>query len=369
MTSSLFQPCTIPGHKLKNRFAMAPMTRARATADGTPTDIMTTYYEQRSEAGLIISEGTNITPQGQGFPNTPGIFRDSHVEGWKKVTDRVHVAGSCFFLQLWHVGRIGHPDSMGPGLQPLAPSAIAFERDVMTATGLKPAPQPRAMEQEEIDATVADYAKAAERALEAGCDGVEIHAANGYLPGQFLHQSSNKRTDKYGGSIENRVRFVTEVAQACADAVGAGKVGIRLTPFSGFNGAFSDDEPALYRHLLQCLANIGLLYVHVVGAEIAGNRTRDAEECTDIPNVAEFTRPLWPNTLIVGGDYTRQKAQAALDETGVDLVAFGRDFIGNPDLVTRLREGHPLTPRTPEAWYGSGAEGYTDFPRFDGEDR
>lgn len=364
MTSQLFQPYTFAGHRMKNRVVMAPMTRARATADGTPKDLVATYYEQRSEAGLIISEGTNISPQGQGFPDTPGIFTDAHVRGWKEVTDRVHRAGSLFFLQLWHVGRIGHPDSMGPGLQPLAPSAIPFERDVMTSSGLKPAPQPREMTIDDINATIADYVRGAQMALEAGCDGVEIHAANGYLPCQFLHTSSNQRTDRYGGCIENRARFVLEIAEACKEAVGADKVGIRLTPFSGFNGAFSEDEPELHKHVLEQLAKIGLAYVHVVGAEIAGNRTRDEDERPDAPNVARFARPLWPGTLIVGGDYNLERAEMVLTEVGADLVAFGRDFIGSPDLVTRLKNGYPLAPRTPQAWYGSGAEGYTDFARY-----
>lgn len=366
MTHALFEPVTLAGHELSNRIAMAPMTRSRARPDGTPTDLMATYYAQRAGAGLIISEGVNISPQGQGFPLTPGIFHDSHVAGWAKVTDSVHRAGGTFFLQLWHVGRIGHPDSMGGGLHPVGPSAIAYERDVMTPTGLQPAPVPKALDPDEIRATVADYASAASRAVAAGCDGVEIHAANGYLPCQFLHKTSNMRTDDYGGSVENRARFLVEIAEACAAAIGAEKVGLRLTPFGRFNGAYSDDEPALYTHLLGRLSGMGLAYLHVVGAEIAGNRTRDAGERLDAPDVAEFARPLWPGMLVVGGDYTRDRAQAAIDRIGVDLVSFGRDFIGNPDLVTRLRDGHPLTPRDPGAWYGSGAAGYTDYPTFDG---
>lgn len=367
MISPLFAPVQVAGVTLRNRIAMAPMTRARALDDGTPTELMAEYYEQRVEAGLIISEATNISPQAQGFPNTPGIFNDAQVAGWRRVTDRVRRHGAAFFLQLWHVGRIAHPDNMAPGLHPVAPSAVAHERTVFTAKGLQPTPVPHALTRGQITDTIRDYARATRLAIEAGCDGVEIHGANGYLPSQFLHESTNRRADAYGGSIERRARFVIEVAEACAAAVGAQRVGIRLTPFSEFNGATSTDEAALYRHLIPALGRLGLGYLHVVSAEISGNQTVRAEDGAELPDVPGFVRPLWPHALISGGGYDLARADADLRTERADVIAFGRDFIGNPDLVTRLCEGHKLAPRDPPAWYGKGAEGYTDFPRWSGQ--
>ncbi|KPQ05411.1 MAG: N-ethylmaleimide reductase [Rhodobacteraceae bacterium HLUCCA12] len=360
----LFSPYDMQGMTLKNRVVMAPMTRSRATPDGVPKPIVATYYGQRAGAGLIIAEGTNISPQGQGFPNTPGIFADTHVAAWRNVVEGVHAADSRFFLQLWHVGRIAHPDSMQPGCHPLAPSAVAFERDVMTPSGLQPAPTPRAMTVDDIAQTIEDYANAARRALEAGCDGVEIHAANGYLPAQFLHETSNFRADAYGGSLHNRMRFVIEVVEACVAAIGAERVGIRFTPFGGFNGCSSADEGALYRALLGDLSRFALAYVHIVGANIAGNKTKQGADAANIPDVAALIRPLWPHTLIVGGDYDAGRAEAVLDDPGADLVAFGRDFIANPDLVERMAKGLSLAARDPDSWYGDGAAGYIDFPPY-----
>jgi N-ethylmaleimide reductase len=320
---------------------------------------------QRSEAGLIISEGTSTSPQAQGFLNVPGIFAAAHVEAWSRVTSAVHARGSAFFLQLWHVGRIGHPDNMQPGLHPVAPSALVHPRTIVTRQGQQPTAVPRAMSLHEVEQTIADYAAAARNAIDAGCDGVEIHAANGYLPSQFLHSSSNHRTDRYGGSIANRARFLVEVAQACADAIGPQRVGIRLTPFSAFNGATSPaDEAALYAHLIAELAGLELSYLHAVSAEVSGNVTLAEAERHKVADVLGFVRPLWKGTLIAAGNFDLARAQAAVRDGRADLVAFGRDFIANPDLVTRLRNGHPLAPRNPAEWYGSGAEGYTDYPRW-----
>jgi N-ethylmaleimide reductase len=364
MNSLLFEPSQVGSLQLGNRIAMAPMTRSRALDDGTPTPLMAHYYAQRAEAGLIVSEGTNISAQGQGFLNTPGIFSAAHVAGWRRVTDQVHEKGSLFFLQLWHVGRIAHPSNMANGLAPVAPSALIHERTVVTPQGLQPVPVPRALSIEEIRQSIADYARAARLAVDAGCDGVEIHAANGYLPSQFLHASSNLRTDGYGGSIEKRARFLIEVAQACAEAIGAQKVGVRLTPFSVFNGARSPDDAPVYRHLVPALAALGLGYLHVVGAEVSGNQTVQAEEGASLPDVLGFVRPLWPHPLMAAGNYDLARAQADLDSGRADLFAFGRDFIGNPDLVARLRNRHPLVERRPADWYGPSAQGYTDYPRW-----
>ncbi len=347
---------------------MAPMTRSRATADGTPTDLMAAYYAQRTEAGLIVSEATNISAQGQGFPNIPGIFDRAHVAGWRRVTDSVHRHGSAFFLQLWHVGRISHPDNMMPGLHPVAPSAIAYERTVVTPKGLQPTPVPHPMTTAEIGRTVGEYGRAARLAVEAGCDGIEIHAANGYLPSQFLHQTTNRRTDGYGGDRERRARFTVEIAEACVNAVGSDRVGIRMTPFSAFNGATSTDERELYEFLIPTLAKLRLAYLHVVGAQVSGNQTVQPQDGEELPDVLAFVRPLWPHALVAAGDYTLARADADIRSGRADLIAFGRDFIGNPDLVTRLRDGHALAPRDPTSWYGSGAQGYTDYPLWNGHE-
>jgi N-ethylmaleimide reductase len=364
MTADLFAPVGIAALTLRNRIAMAPMTRSRAAADGTPSPLVAEYYAQRAEAGLIVSEAANISPEAQGFTNTPGIFAPAHVAGWRQVTERMRRAGTAFFLQLWHVGRTAHPDNMAPGLHPVAPSAIRFDRTVVTAAGPKPTVTPRALTTAEVERTVADYARAARVAVEAGCDGVEIHAANGYLPSQFLHESSNRRTDRYGGSIAARARFVIEVSEACAAAIGALRVGIRLTPFSVFNGASSADDAEVYAHLLPELARLRLGYLHVVNAEVSGNQTVTPPEGAVLPDVLGFVRPRWPHALIAAGGYGLARAMADLAAGRADVFAFGRDFIGNPDLVRRLRHGLPLAPREPGAWYGSGAEGYTDYPAW-----
>jgi N-ethylmaleimide reductase len=361
----LFAAYDLHGHRLANRIVMAPMTRSRAADDGTPGPLMVEYYAQRSEAGLIISEGTNISPQGQGFLNTPGIFSEAHVEGWRRVTTAVHARGSTFFLQLWHVGRIGHPDNMQRGLHPIAPSALVHPRTIVTRSGQQPTVAPRAMSLDEVTQAIAEYASAARGAIDAGCDGVEIHAANGYLPSQFLHSSSNLRTDLYGGSIANRIRFLVEAAQACAAAIGAHRVGVRITPFSAFNGATSPtDEAGLYDELIAALEALELGYLHAVTAEVSGNVTVAEAERQKVADVLGFVRPRWARTLIAAGNFDLARGWAALRDERADLVAFGRDFIANPDLVSRMRNGHPLAKRDPAEWYGAGAEGYTDYPRW-----
>lgn len=366
-SSLLFSPARLGPLTLANRIAMAPMTRSRATADGTPTPLMAEYYAQRASAGLIVTEGVSISAQGQGFLNVPGIFTDAHEAAWRPIVQRVHDAGSRVFMQLWHVGRIAHPDNMQAGEFPVAPSALAFDRTVVTPTGLQPPPVPRELSDEGVRAVIADYARAARRAVDAGCDGVEIHAANGYLPGQFLHQSSNLRSDGWGGSIGGRARFLVETARACCEAVGADRVGVRLSPFSVFNGASSTDDAALHDHLLRELAPLGLIYLHVVTAEVAGNQTVVREGGADRPDVVGFTRERWPHGLIAAGGFDRDSAERELAAGRADVIAFGRDFIGNPDLPERLRHGHPLVPRQPADWYGAGAEGYTDYPLWTAE--
>lgn len=364
MTGDLFSPCDLAGRRLANRIVMAPMTRSRAGDDGTPTALMAAYYAQRAEAGMIVSEGTNISAQGQGFLNTPGIFTDAHVAGWRTVTDAVHALGSVIFLQLWHVGRIAHPDNMLSGLHPVAPSALVHPRTVVTRSGQQPVPVPHVLTLDEVRQVVDDYAGAARRAIDAGCDGVEIHAANGYLPSQFLHSSSNQRTDEYGGSLTNRIRFLVEAARACVAAVGAERVAVRLTPFSAFNGATSPDEAELYAQLLPALAQLRLAYLHAVRAEVSGNVTVAESERHKVADVLGFVRPRWPHSLMAAGNFDLAGAMATVRAGRADLVAFGRDFIANPDLVTRFRKGYPLAARNPAEWYGSGAEGYSDYPRW-----
>lgn len=364
MTSiTLFAPARVGALDLKNRIAMAPMTRSRGTDDRVPKPVVAQYYAQRSGAGLIVSEGVGISPGSFGFPNVPGIYSDAQVQGWRNVTERLRGSGTRFFMQLWHVGRVSHPDNLPPGMQPCAPSALAAGRDVVTRNGPRPAPVPHALESDEVWAVVRDYAQAARRAIEAGCDGVEIHAANGYLPAQFLHETTNLRTDEWGGSIEKRARFIVEVTRACAQAVGPDRVGVRLSPFSAFNGASSSNEPAAYEYLLAQLAPLGLAYLHVVTMEVVGHMTREAD-AAGVPDVVGFARQRWPGVLIAAGGYDRAKAEQDLNAGRADIIAFGRDFVGNPDLPERLAHGWPLVERRMADWYGPDAKGYTDYPDY-----
>jgi N-ethylmaleimide reductase len=358
----LFTQIDVGPLSLKNRIAMAPMTRSRAALDGTPTAIMADYYAQRAGAGLIVSEGVSISAEAQGFLNVPGIFTESHVAAWRNVTERVHAQKCAFVMQLWHTGRIGHPDNMAAGLHPVAPSAIAHDRTVVTPSGMQATQVPRVLNADEILRTIEDYAQAARRARDAGCDAIEIHGANGYLPGQFLHESTNTRTDAWGGSLEKRARFMLEVSRACAEAIGPKRVGVRLTPFSVFNGAHSGNDEAVNRYLIPALDELNLLYLHVVTSEVAGNQTVVRDQATEVKDVVGFARALWPGALIAAGGFDRTQADNELASGRADLIAFGRDFIGNPDLPLRLASGHPLAERRPSDWYGSSEAGYTDYP-------
>jgi N-ethylmaleimide reductase len=359
--SPLFSSVQIADLCLSNRIAMAPMTRSRAAADGTPTAIMADYYEQRATAGLIISEGVSISPQAQGFLNVPGIFTQGHVDGWRPITQRIRRAGSRIIMQLWHVGRVAHPDNSFAGLSPVGASAIAFERIVNTTNGLQPVPPTRALSDNEVRSTIADYANAAEHAVAAGCDGIEIHAANGYLPAQFLHESTNQREDEWGGPIEKRARFIIEAAKACAQAIGKHRVGVRLSPFSEFNGATSQHEADIYRYLIPALSELDLLYLHVVTSQVSGPKSVERVDGADLPDVVGFVRPLWSGPLIVAGEYNGPSAHEELKAGRADVIAFGRDFIANPDLPARLANGYPLAERRPSDWYGSDERGYTDY--------
>lgn len=361
MTSiSLFAPARVGSLNLKNRIAMAPMTRSRADEQRVPKHIVGEYYAQRSGAGLIISEGVGTSPTSFGFPSVPGIFSDAQMDGWRVVTQALRGTGSRFFMQLWHVGRVSHPDNLPEGSIPVAPSAVSAGRDVMTRSGLKPSVVPHELTSDEVWGVIREYAQAAKNAVQAGCDGVEIHAANGYLPAQFLHQTTNLRQDSWGGSIENRARFVVELARACSEVIGSDKVGIRLSPFSAYNGASSTDEEALYENLIKSLATLGLAYLHVVTMEVSGHLTRQPGEA-GVPDVVGFARKFWPGVLVAAGGYDRAKAEDDLNSGRADIIAFGRDFIGNPDLPVRLERGLPLVERRMSDWYGPDAKGYTDY--------
>jgi N-ethylmaleimide reductase len=336
---------------------MAPLTRSRARADGVPIPLMAEYYGQRATAGLIITEGVNVSPQGRGYAFTPGLYTQAQVEGWRAVTAAVHARGGRVFPQLWHVGRISHPSLQPDGDLPVAPSAIRPEVRAFTASGYQPCVTPRALETSEVADIVDQYRQAARNALAAGFDGVEIHAANGYLIDQFLRDGTNKRTDAYGGSRENRVRLLVEVAQAVAEVLGGDRIGVRLSPLSSVNGAALDSDPAAtYGLAVERLNAFGLTYIHVIEGATQG--PRDVEGGFDL----QILRRAFNGLYMANNGYDRALALKARRDGLADLVAFGRLFIANPDLVERLRIGAPLNTPVPETFFGGGAKGYTDYP-------
>ncbi|MEZ5847441.1 MAG: alkene reductase [Geminicoccaceae bacterium] len=348
----LLSPAKLGPLLLQNHMVMAPLTRSRAGAGDVPTALMAEYYAQRAEAGLIITEASQISPQGKGYPRTPGNFSAEQIAGWKLVTEAVHARGGRIFLQIWHVGRLSHSSIQPGGGLPVAPSAIAAEGTIITETGLKDLETPREITIDEIPGIVADFRRAAEHAMQAGFDGVEIHAANGYLIDQFLRDGSNKRTDAYGGSPENRARFLKEVVEAVTAAIGASRVGVRLSPvFDGFS--MSDSNPTeTFSHVADMLSGYGLAYLH--GAQLG----------TAPFDYADFKRR-FGGTYIANGGYDAARAEAALREGTADLVAFGSSFLANPDLVERFRRGAPLNQPDPETFYQGEERGYTDYPTLD----
>jgi N-ethylmaleimide reductase len=350
--SSLWQPLTLGRLDLSHRLALAPMTRSRSNPDGTPGDLAAEYYGQRSSLGLIITEGTQPSADGQGYANTPGIYTPEHVEGWRRVTEAVHARGGAVFIQLMHVGRMSHPDNTPHHRQPVAPSAISADQDIFTPTGPQKTPTPRELSTEDVQTTVADFRLAAASAIAAGADGVEIHGANGYLLHQFLSPNANHRTDAYGGSIENRSRFVIELARALADEIGADRVGIRLSPampLGGINEGDTGSVRAQYRHLVGELASLNLAYLHLhhVGDDVLLRSLRD----------------IWPTAVLVVR-YGRNRGQIADDVAAglADVAPLGRFALANPDIVERLRSNAPLNEVDPSTLYGGGAAGYTDYP-------
>ena len=362
--TSLFEPTHAGDIALANRIAMAPLTRNRAP-DAIPTEVTATYYAQRATAGLIISEATAISPEGQGYADVPGLYGTEQLDGWKKVTRAVHEAGGKIVVQLWHVGRISHT-SLQPGhAKPVAPSAIrAHAKTVLLKDGVPTftdTSEPRALDAEELPRIVQDYRHAARNAVAAGFDGVEIHAANGYLIDQFLKTGANQRTDDYGGSIKNRARLLLEVTRAIVDEIGGGRTGIRLSPVTPANDIVDENPQPLFDYVVRELGKLGLAYVHVIEGATGGPR-----ELPDRPfDYAELRNAYraagGKGAWMVNNGYDRALAEAAL-ANGADIVAFGRPFISNPDLVERLRQGAPLNAWQRETFYGGGAEGYTDYP-------
>ena len=353
----LFQPVQLGPYRLANRVVMAPLTRSRATADGVPVPLMAEYYRQRASAGLIISEGANISPQGRGYAFTPGLYSPEQVEAWRSVTQAIHAAAGRVFVQLWHVGRISHPSLQPGGSLPVAPSAIPPQTRSYTEAGFQPCVTPRALETAEISGIVEHYRRAADNALAAGFDGVEIHAANGYLIEQFLRDSTNKRTDAYGGARENRARFLLEVTEAVIGVCGGERVGIRLSPVSPANDIGPDSDPvATYGYVVEHLNAYGLAYIHVIEGATQGSR--DVPAGIDLQALRRSFKGLY----IANNGYDRSLALEARRHNLADLIAFGRLFISNPDLVERLRLGAPLTPPDPATFFGGGAAGYTDYP-------
>jgi N-ethylmaleimide reductase len=353
---NLLSPYKLGELELPNRIVMAPLTRQRAGKGNVPHQLNAEYYVQRASAGLIIAEASQVSQSGQGYPNTPGIHSPEQVAGWRLVTDAVHQHKGRIYLQLWHVGRISHPDFQPDGALPVAPSAIAPKGQAMTYEGMKPFVTPRALETWEIPEIVEQYRQGAKNALEAGFDGVEIHAANGYLIDQFLRDGTNQRTDKYGGSIENRARLLLEVTEAVTNVWGADRVGVRLSPSGTFNDIRDSNPLETFGYAAEALNKFGLAYLHIFEAVEADIRHGG----TVVP-----TSPLkerFQGTLIVNGGYDKSRGDAVLASGAADLVAFGTLYIANPDLPERFALNAPLNQADPTSFYGGGEKGYTDYP-------
>ncbi|MBW6492309.1 MAG: alkene reductase [Lentimicrobium sp.] len=341
---------------LKNRLVMAPLTRRRAGEGCVPVEMNALYYAQRSSAGLIIAEASQISPQGVGYMNTPGIHSPEQVTGWKKVTEAVHAKGGLIFLQLWHVGRLSHTLLQPGHALPVSASAISAGDLITTPEGKKPMEIPRALELSEIPGIVDDYRKAAANAMMAGFDGVEIHAANSYLLDQFMHSSANVRTDIYGGSIENRCRLTLEVTKAICDEIGSARTGIRLSPSNIKNGMDDKDPVGLFGYLIAELEKLNLAYIHLVEPMLSLENHPHM-----IKNVAKHFRRLYSGTLITAGNYTPESGCEVLEKGYADLVAFGRLFIANPDLPERIAVSAPLNKPDEDTFYTRGPEGYVDY--------
>lgn len=365
----LFSPLKIGRYELKHRVAMAPLTRMRAARETlAPRPLNVDYYAQRATpGGLLIAEASPVVNTGTGSPNVPGVYSAAQIAGWKQVTDAVHAKGGLIFLQLWHVGRVSHSSFQPGGALPVAPSAIAISGDLKASTAGGPPgayETPRALETEEVTAIVGAYKQGAQNALDAGFDGVEVHGANGYLVEQFLQTGSNQRTDRYGGSIENRVRFLMEVTQAVVDVWGGDRVGVRLSPYGIANGSGEAEPMPLYTHAVQSLATLGLACLHVIEPRSSGAGRADVN-WQNVPSAMKLFRPIWKGVLIAAGGFVGESAEAAIAHGHADAIAFGRYFISNPDLPHRLAHDYPLTPYHRPTFYGGEEKGYTDYPVYD----
>lgn len=354
--SPLFSPIKLGPYTLPNRIAMAPMTRNRAAAGNVPQAINANYYEQRSSAGLIISEGSQVSPQGLGYPNTPGIYNAEQVAGWKAVTDAVHAKGGHIFLQLWHVGRISHPSLQPNGGLPLAPSAIRPAGQVYTFTGMQDYVTPHALSLPEISGVIEQFRSAAKNALAAGFDGVEIHGANGYLLDQFLRDGSNKRDDAYGGNVARRARFMLEVTEAVCAVWGSNRVGIRLSPLQPFNDVRDSNPEETFSYVVRELNRFNLAYLHIT--EMGADSPGAAGPAFDLQKL----RKIWKGLYMTNSGYNLERANAAIAQGHADMVSFGVPFIANPDLPARLAQGASLNTADQATFYGGGEKGYTDYP-------
>jgi len=356
----IFSPFQLGPLRLPNRIVMAPMTRNRAGCGNAPGQLNATYYAQRASAGLIISEATQISPHGLGYPGTPGIHSREQVGGWKGVTDAVHAAGGRIFLQLWHVGRISHPSLQPDGELPVAPSAIAPAGQAMTLDGMKPFVTPRALDTAEIAGIVEGYRRAARNALDAGFDGVELHGANGYLIDQFLRDGSNRRSDRYGGTAVNRARFLIEAVEATVSVWGGERVGVRLSPTNPFNDMADSNPAATFATAVGELNRFGLAYLHVV-EPAAGDPLGRGER----PDIL-FFRKIWRGALMGNKGYDLTRANAVIQHGSADLVSFAVLFLANPDLPIRFSRGGPFNAPDRKTFYGGSAAGYTDYPPIGG---
>lgn len=356
MSVNLFSRMTLGPHQLANRIFMAPMTRSRCGDSGIPTQSTVKYYQQRASAGLLISEATQVSPQGIGYLGTPGMYTAQQVAGWQAVTDAVHAAGGKIFQQLFHVGRISHPLFQPQGHLPVSATAIAAAGNSLTPQGPKPFPVPRALLENEIAGVVAQFQSAAQMSLAAGFDGVEIHAANGYLIDQFLRDGVNQRTDAYGGSPTNRIRFLQEIVQATASVWGADRVGVRLSPSGTFNDMQDSAPRETFTLVAKELNQWGLAYLHIIEAQ-AGDLQRGAD-----PIPVEFFRPLFQGPLIANGGFTKERGNHSLSSGHADAIAFGVPFLANPDLPARLSKDAALNPADSSTFYQGGDAGYIDYP-------
>lgn len=363
MTDSLFQPLQLGKLSLQNRIVMPPMTRSRATQPGNlANEMMAEYYAQRASAGLIIAEGTQISPIGQGYAWTPGIYSEAQIAGWKKVTDAVHAKEGTIFAQLWHVGRVTHPDNIG-GAQPISSSAIkaknvkVFIDNGQQAPGFVDVVEPRAMTKEDINEVIAQYRQAALNAIEAGFDGIELHGANGYLVNQFIDSQANERTDEYGGCIENRLRFLDQVVAAMVEAIGAERVGVRLAPFTSLNGTVDATPVETYTAAAALLNTHNIAYLHI--AEV------DWDDAPETPLAfRQAVRAAFQGVLIYAGRYNAETAQEAVQQGLADMIGFGRPFVANPDLPSRIQNDYPLAPHDADTLFGGAEKGLTDYPEY-----